>query len=177
MFLSRRLRLRGPLAACTLAAALTICSVAVAKPAVGTYNGTSGFEFSFNIEKGRCPSAPDPNDPNARPGPRKHGLCFQPLSVPEIPMTCPAPAKLVDTPSLPIDVRLSAKGKLLSKTVKSVPPPSGTSFAPTEASTELSLKVKGNKASGWVETTGGVYANGNAVVCTSGQQPFTATLG
>jgi hypothetical protein len=177
MFLSPRRYPRASLLACTLTAALTMCAVAVAKPAVGTYNGTSGYEFSFIIEKGRCPSPANPNNPASHAGPRKRGLCFQFLTAPEIQMTCPSPAKLVDTPTLPIGVRLSAGGTLLTKTVESVPPPSGTSFAPTEASTELSLTVKGHKASGWVETTGAVYVNGAAVNCTSGKQPFTAKLG
>jgi len=153
-----------------LAGVLAIAATALAAPAAGSYRGMSGFEFAFKVARGRCPTPPDPNDPSAAHGPEKRGLCFETNADPPIEMTCPAPASISGEQaalSSLTGLRLSASGALLAKSYTY----EGQTIV---GDTELSLKIRGRRASGWVETTEQVSDATTTLTCDSGKLQFTA---
>jgi hypothetical protein len=170
-----RLRGRCPLAvaAAAVIASLAIAGVALASPATGKFHTTNGLSFSFSIKKGRCPGAPDPNNPSAPAGSKKRGLCFSTPDDPPVNMTCQAPASISGEQAL-LDslsgLRLSANGTLVAKAY-------GYEGSTIVGYTELSLKVVGKKASGFVDVTDSTSDGTNTYDCDSGQLPFTAQRG
>jgi hypothetical protein len=153
------------------AVACVLCAVALGAPATGKYAATGAIQFHFSIAKGRCPSPPDPTNPSASHGPVKRGLCFHSADEPQVAMTCPPPASISGEPALISSfdgLRLSSAGAMDSR-----------AWAFTDSGpvgyTELSIKVKGRKASGWVQVSDQVGdSDTGPITCDSGQLQFTA---
>jgi hypothetical protein len=149
-----------------------LATVALAKPATGHYSATGSVSFTFSIAKGSCRTPPDPSNPASSPGPFGHGLCFRTREglIPSPPLTCPPGTSLSGDHQFDVGffdkLRFSPSGSLVAKVY-------------TEGSTteyqELSLKVTGRTASGFVEQTLSIGSDGG--FCDSGQLQFTAKHG
>jgi hypothetical protein len=170
-----RQRGRRPIAiaAAAVVTLLAVAAVAVAAPATGAFHNKSGLAFSFSIKKGSCEGAPDPSNPSALAGPKKRGYCFETTATPAVNLTCPAPASSV-AGQASLDeltgIRLSPSGMLVVKDYTY----QGTTII---GDTELSLKVSGKKASGFVDVTAQGSNGTTSYNCDSGQLAFTAVRG
>ena len=154
---------------------LGIASVALAAlvpPHTGRFRGASGFRFAFNVRRAVCTTPPrNLSDPKAPAGPKKMGYCFQSFDQPPIRVVCKAPATSTGDRMLILsfDGLLLEKGKLHTKayTYSSGPKPIGFY--------ELSVAVRGDRASGFVRKRSRILRNGKTLTCDSGTMPFTAT--
>lgn len=154
--------------------ALGACvGVATAKaPATGTFKASGSIAFKFSIKKGKCKSPPkNLNNPNARAGKAKKGLCFYSGDDPGVTPNCPQGGSITGLQALVSSfsrLRLSKSGSLHLRAYGYSSGPDPVEF------TELSLKVSGKKASGFVRTTDQVFVNGSPSECDTGNLKFTA---
>jgi hypothetical protein len=152
---------------------LAAVAPALAKaPAPGSFKAGGGIAFRFTIHKGRCVSPPkNLNNPKARPGKKAKGLCFNSGDDPAVNMACPQGGSISGAQAIVSAfsrLRLSKSGAMHVKayTYTSAPDPVGF--------TELSIKVSGKRATGFVRETDTVYPNGSPSMCDSGKLSFSA---
>jgi hypothetical protein len=142
-------------------------------PATGSFKATGQIAFNFSIHKGKCvPPPKNLNNPKARPGKARKGLCFSSGDDPPVNPTCPAGGSISGLQALVSSfsrLRLSKSGSLHLKAYGYGSDPN----TPVNY-TELSLKVSGKKASGFVRTTDQVFVNGSPSTCDTGKLAFTA---
>ena len=151
---------------------VTASAVGSAAPRTGGYHVTKGFRFTFSVKSATCTTPPDNlRNSKAHAGPKKKGLCFHSFDQPPIKVHCPAPARSTGDRMLILsfDGLLLQNGKLHVKAYiySSGPKPIGWY--------ELSLQIRGGKASGFVRKMGQVYGGASEPVnCDSGRMAFTA---
>jgi hypothetical protein len=161
------------LLALVVALALSAATAATAKaPTAGTFHASgSGIAFKFSLHKGKCPLPPkNLTNPQAKRGKVARGLCFNSADDPPVNMACPQ-GSLAGEQALVSSfsrLRLSKSGSIHVKAYGYTSAPDPVSF------TELSVKVSGGKASGFVRVSDTIYPNGTPTICDSGKLSFTA---
>jgi uncharacterized low-complexity protein len=162
------------LPALVAALALSAATAATAKaPTTGTYHATgSGIAFKFSLHKGKCPLPPkNLTNPQAKRGKVGRGLCFNSADDPPVQEPCQGGGGISGETAIVSAfsrLRLSRSGALHVKAYSyaSAPDPDGY--------TELSLKVSGSHASGFVRQTTTTSANGSPATCDTGKLSFSA---
>jgi hypothetical protein len=151
---------------------LTLAAVAFAgAPKAGKYTARGAIKFTFRLTPGHC-YLPPKNLKNykARRGKYGKGLCFTSNSEPPVHVKCPNNATVGGLTAGILSfggLRLPGNGVLHLKAYTY----SGASAAPVYY-TEIDLKVRGSRASGYVRQT---FDDGGT--CDSGKLAFTAKAG
>ncbi|HEY1593954.1 MAG TPA: hypothetical protein VGF74_01055 [Thermoleophilaceae bacterium] len=141
-------------------------------PATGKFKASGGVAFTFTIHKGKCvPPPKNLNNPMAGHGPARKGLCFNSGDDPPVNITCPQGASISGETALVSSfsrLRLSKSGSMHLRAYAYTSAPDPVGF------TELSIKVSGSKATGFVRETDQVFVNDQPVECDTGKLKFTA---
>jgi hypothetical protein len=148
-----------------LGVVLAVAAAASAAPQTGSFKATGAVRFTFKITKGRCDGAPkNLSNPNAKRGKAAEGFCFSSTSAPTVHLRCiTGETAAIDEMS---GLRLSSSGTLHVRAYSYYGGNISAGF------TELSLKVRGAIASGFVRVSW-VDASGSPT-CETGALAFTA---
>jgi hypothetical protein len=160
-----RRRRGGVVLVAALGLVLAVAAVASAAPQTGSFKATGAVRFTFKIAKGRCDGAPkNLSNPNAKRGKAEEGLCFSSTSSPAVHLSCiTGETAAIDEMS---GLRLSSSGTLHLRAYSYYGGNISAGF------TELDLKVRGDKASGFVRVSW-IDAAGSPS-CETGELAFTA---
>jgi hypothetical protein len=166
-------RRRCAIAAVTALALLAICAIAFAKtPVAGKFKASGAVSFKFSIKKGKCVAPPkNLNNPQARRGKMGKGFCFNSGDDPPVNLVCPQGGSISGAVALVSSfsrLRLSKSGSMHLKVYGYTSAPDPVSY------TELSIKVSGKKASGFVRATDQNFINGSVETCDTGKLTFSA---
>jgi hypothetical protein len=144
-------------------------------PVAGKYKASGQISFKFTLKKGKCYLPPkNLNNPKARRGKYGKGLCFSSPDDPQVNITCPQGGSISGEQaivSIFSRLRLSKSGSMHVKAYSytSAPDPVGYD--------EISIKVSGSKATGFVRKTDQIFVNDQPSECDTGELKFTAHKG